>query len=289
MISAAELRRAALVATKPVNKARYAINTYPFTRTLRARECLEQLADLGYRRFEIMLVPGHFWPSLDGDAGRQEIEALIGNNSLEILTLNQPNLDVNLSSLVPEMREHSCQVIAKAIELAASWNARGVVINPGKSNPVFPAPTKTLTDCFRSSLEVLVPTARRAGVELIVKNHPLSYLYRASDLRLFFDDFGWDQVGIGYDFANGHFAGEEPEAVLQLRDHLPFVYAADTSLEEFHHAQIGTGTVAFERIATMLRGAKLCPPTILEIVAEDAQRAIEASVGHLDSVQWPPG
>ena len=212
---------------------------------------------------------------------------LVGNTGVQITSLNQPNLDVNLSSVVPEMRQHSCRVIASAIDLAASWNAKGVVINPGKSNPVFPAPKKTLTDCFRWSLEVLLPIARRAGVELIVKNHPLSYLYRANDLRLFFDAFGWDQVGIGYDFANGHFAGEEPEAVLQLRDHLPFLYAADTSLDVFRHAQIGTGSVAFERIATMLRNANFCAPTILEIVAEDAQLAIDASVEHLDSIGWP--
>jgi len=276
-----------MYATRHLNKAGYGINTYSFTRTLRARECLAQLADLGYRRFEIMLVPGHFWPSLDGDAGRRDIESLVGNTGVQITSLNQPNLDVNLSSVVPEMRQHSCRVIASAIDLAASWNAKGVVINPGKSNPVFPAPKKTLTDCFRWSLEVLLPIARRAGVELIVKNHPLSYLYRANDLRLFFDAFGWDQVGIGYDFANGHFAGEEPEAVLQLRDHLPFLYAADTSLDVFRHAQIGTGSVAFERIATMLRNANFCAPTILEIVAEDAQLAIDASVEHLDSIGWP--
>jgi len=276
-------------ATRHLNKAGYGINTYSFTRTLRARECLAQLADLGYRRFEIMLVPGHFWPSLDGDVGRREIESLIGSNSLQILSLNQPNVDVNLSSVVPEMRQHSCRVIASAIELAASWNAKGVVINPGKANPVFPAPKKTLTDCFRCSLDALIPIARKAGVELIVKNHPLSYMYRANDLRLFFDAFGWDQIGIGYDFANGFFAGEEPEAVLELRDHLPFVYAADTSLEAFHHAQLGTGSVAFERIATLLRGANLCPSTILEIVADNAQFAIDASVEHLDSIAWPTG
>jgi L-ribulose-5-phosphate 3-epimerase len=274
-------------ATGHLNKAGYGINTYSFTHTLRARQCLAQLADRGYRRFEIMLVPGHFWPSLDGDAGRREIESLIVSDSLQILSLNQPNLDVNLSSIVPEMRQHSCGVIASAIQLAASWNAKGVVINPGKFNPVFPAPKKTLTDCFRRSLEVLFPIAQRASVDLIVKNHPLSYLYRANDLLLFFDAFGWDQVGIGYDFANGYFAGEDPEEVLQLRDHLRFLYAADTSLDAFHHAQIGTGSVAFERIATMLRGANLCPPTILEIVAENAQLAIDASVEHLDSIGWP--
>ena len=63
--------------TVPLNKAGYGINTYSFTHALRARDCLEQLADVGYRQFEIMLVPGHFWPSLDGDAGRREIESLI--------------------------------------------------------------------------------------------------------------------------------------------------------------------------------------------------------------------
>ena len=273
--------------TKPLNKGAYAVNTYSFTQTHRARDCLEQLADQGYRRFEIMLVPGHFWPSLDGDAGRRQIESLVGRRSLEIVSLNQPNLDVNLASLVPEMRQHSCAVVASAIELAAAWNAKGVVVNPGKSNPVFPAATEILADCFRRSLEVLIPVARRAGVQLVVKNHPLSYLYRANELRQFFDAFGWEQVGIGYDFANGHFAGEAAEEVVQLRDHLSFMYVADTTLDTFRHAQIGTGTVPFEVIAKMLRDSGMHLPTILEIVAESAQVAIDASVRHLDSVAWP--
>src|SRR4029077_8727339 len=63
----------------------YGINTYSFTHKLRARDCLELLADAGYRRFEIMLVPGHFWPSLDGSAERREIESLIARKSLEVL------------------------------------------------------------------------------------------------------------------------------------------------------------------------------------------------------------
>jgi sugar phosphate isomerase/epimerase len=124
------------------NRAGYGINTYSFTHTQRARDCLEQLADIGYRRFEIMLVPGHFWPSLDGDAGRRQVQSLLVRKSLQILSLNQPNLDVNLSSVVPEMREHSCRVIASAIELAAAWNAKGVVVNPGKCNPVLPTATE---------------------------------------------------------------------------------------------------------------------------------------------------
>ena len=276
-----------MMASPPLNRAAYAVDTYSFTRSHTAHSCLERLADLGYRRFEIMLVPGHFWPTLDGRAGRRQIESIVARNSLQIVALNQPNLDVNLASTVPEMRQHSCTVVANAIEVAASWNAKGVVINPGKSNPVFPAPMPTLTDAFRRSLDIVVPAAEKASVDLIVKNHPLSFLYGAADLRSFFDAYGWNQVGIGYDFANGHFGGEEPEAVLELREHLSFLYAADTSVDEFKHAQVATGAVPFEKIAAMLRRASICVPTILEIVAADPLAAIDASVAHLDKIQWP--
>lgn len=271
----------------PHSKAAFGINTYSFTRDLHARDCLQQLADVGYRRFELMLIPGHFWPTLDGVAGRSEIESVVIRNSLEILTLNQPNLDVNLASAVPEMRQQSCTVVANAIELAQAWNAKGVVINPGKANPVFPPSMQTLADSFRRSLDALVPVARRASVQLIVKNHPLSYLYRVQELRQFFDAYGWEQIGLGYDFANGHFAGEGPHAVLDVWDHLSFLYAADTSTERFEHAEIGKGTVAFGAISKLLQGATVCPPTILELVAEHPQSAIDASVEYLHGLGWP--
>jgi L-ribulose-5-phosphate 3-epimerase len=232
----------------PRGRAAFAINTYSFSRDRSAHDCLQQLASVGYRRFEVMLIPGHFWPTLDGIAGRREVEALVARNGLEILTLNQPNLDVNLASEVPEMREHSCTVVANAIELAAAWNAEGVVINPGKANPVFPPRMQTLTDNFKRSLDVLL---------------------------------------LGYDFANGHFAGEAPEAVLGIWDHLSFLYAADTSAERFEHAEIGTGTVAFGAIATLLRGAGVCPPTILELLTGHPQPVIDASVEYLDAIRWP--
>src|SRR3982751_1237158 len=99
------------MALPQVNRAAYVVDTYSFTRSLGAHECLQRLADSGYRKFEIMLVPGHFWPSLDGDTERRQIEALVARRSLQILTLNQPNLDVSLASRVPEMRQHSCGVI----------------------------------------------------------------------------------------------------------------------------------------------------------------------------------
>jgi hypothetical protein len=37
----------------------------------------------------------------------------------------------------------------------------------------------------------------------------------------------------------------------------------------------------------MLREADLCAPTILEIVAQNPQLAIDASVERLESIRWP--
>src|SRR5581483_6870043 len=82
----------------PHGKAAFAINTYSFSRDRSAHDCLQRLAEAGYRRFEVMLIPGHFWPTLDGAAGRRAVEDLVVRNALEIVTLNQPNLDVNLAS-----------------------------------------------------------------------------------------------------------------------------------------------------------------------------------------------
>jgi len=273
----------------PSGRAAYGINTYSFVQKRRAFDCLVQLADRGYRRFEVMLVPGHFWPSLDGKESRRAIATLVAQRQLEILTLNQPALDINLGSIVPEMRAHSCAMIASAIELAAEWNASGVIINPGKPNPVLPASSTTLIDCFRRSLDILAPLARRYSVHLIVKNHPLSYLYRAEELRSFFDGYGWDGIGLGYDFANGYFGHEDAEAVLKIQDHVRFLYGGDTRLDSFQHAQIGNGDVPFAEISAMLHAADFRRPTILEIVADVADSAIDASVAYLDRIHWPAG
>jgi L-ribulose-5-phosphate 3-epimerase len=86
----------------------------------------------------------------------------------------------------------------------------GVVVNPGKDNPVLPASPLKLRDWFRESLDRIVPAAEQAGVQLIVKNHPLSFLHRADELVAFFDQYGWRSIGLAYDFANGMFGREEP-------------------------------------------------------------------------------
>lgn len=269
----------------------YTVNTYSYARRLTARQCLEHLAERGYRSFELMLVPGHYWPSLDDQAEeRQAIARLLGDRDLRILTLNQPNLDINLSSSVPEMREYSCRVIAETIRLAAEWGAMGVVVNPGKDNPVLPAAPQKLRDWFRQSLDAIVPVAEQMGIQLIVKNHPLSFLYRADELVAFFDQYGWNSLGLAYDFANGMFGREDPyEALRCIANHLRLVYAADTELNAFRHGTVGTGAVEFPNVAKFLCALGYANETVLEILDDDPDRAISHSISYMQKLGWPAG
>lgn len=268
--------------------AAYTINTYPYTQRYGLRDCIAHLADLGFRNFEPMLIPGHFWPSSEAAVERRAIGSLLANRDLRIVTLNQPNLDINLSSSVPEMREHSCAMMSAAMRLAGDWGAMGIVINPGKVNPILPAARDQLTDWFRRSLDALVPEAERSNVQLIVKNHPLSYLYRAADLVSFFDGYGWERIGIGYDFANGHFGREDAmEAIQILGSRIMMVYAADTGLDEFRHGPVGAGDVRFNDIAGALRAIGYRGDTVLEILNDQPDRALAASIAQLEMHAWP--
>ncbi len=268
--------------------ATYTVNTYPYTLRYGLRDCVAHLADLGFRSFEPMLVPGHFWPSREAAGEQQRIASLLASRDLRVVTLNQPNLDINLGSTVPEMREHSCAMMIAAMRLAGGWGAMGIVINPGKANPVLPAPREQLADCFRRSLDALVPDAECLNVQLIVKNHPLSYLHRAADLVSFFDGYGWERIAIGYDFANGYFGREDPREALQLlNSRIKLIYAADSGLDEFRHDPVGAGAVRFNDIAETLRALGYRGDTVLEILADDPDRALAASVAQLEAHAWP--
>ncbi|CUX71086.1 MULTISPECIES: sugar phosphate isomerase/epimerase [Agrobacterium] len=260
----------------------FTVNTYSYTSRFSAVECLRHVSDMGFSGFEMMLIPGHFWPSTATVAERKAIKDLLNERNIRIYTLNQPNLDVNLAALTPECRKYSCDVVASALEVAADWGAIGVVVNPGKTNPVFPASSDKLTECFQSSLDTLVKRAADLQVKLIVKNHPLSWLYRGADLLSFFDRYGWTSIGLGYDVANAAFGHDSTlDALPQLKEHLLAVYVADTPLEEFRHDPVGGGAVSFEPIAKVLDTIDYRGPSIFEIVSADPDEALLSSASLL--------
>lgn len=116
----------------------FGCNTYSYIRSEPAHRCVARLADLGFRKFELMVHPGHLWPPGPNAEGLIDLRRILSAGGLEVVTLNMPNIDVNIAAAAPEMRARSLAMLIGTIRLASEIGVRGIVIGPGKANPYFP-------------------------------------------------------------------------------------------------------------------------------------------------------
>jgi sugar phosphate isomerase/epimerase len=266
----------------------YAVNTYSYTLGYPAADCLRHLADLGYREFELMMYPGHCWPA-DVDAGaRRRLAALLRERELRILTLNMPNVDLNVAAAAPEMRRHTRGILRGVVELAGDLGVPGVIIGPGKPNPLLPAPRAQLLGYFHEALDELAPLASRAGTRLLVENMPFAFLPDADGLARAVEAYGSREIGFVYDLANAFFVREDlGEGLRRLRDRLALIHVSDTGLAAYRHDAVGLGAVPFARVPPVLEEVRYRQPVMLEIISADPDRDIRESIQRLAAMGWP--
>ena len=264
------------------NAQDFACNTYSYTLSLTAQSCLTHLADLGFSEFELMMYPGHLWPPDVNATQRSELRRLIEDRNLRIVTLNMPNIDMNIAGASPEMRHYTLDLLHQIVVLAGELEAEGVVIGPGKSNPLFPAPRERLEGFFFSALDQLLPTAEKAGTGLWVENMPFAFIPDADGLMRALDRYGCDDIGIVYDVANGHFIKEDLAlAIERCRKRLKLVHLSDTGQQVYRHDRVGAGDVPFHLVPPALLKVGHARRTMLEIIAENPDEAMLSSTEKL--------
>lgn len=262
--------------------ASFAVNTYSYTLSHRVGDCLASLMERGYREFELMMYPGHLWPADTDAAARRELRRFVESNGLAVSTLNMPNIDLNVAGAAAEMRAYTLANLRGVIELAGDLGVPGVVIGPGKANPLMPAPAERLMGYFYLALDELVPLARRAGTSLYVENMPFAFLPGIDALLAALDKYGDDGIGIVYDVANGHFIDEDvPSALRKCRRRLKIVHLSDTGQKVYKHDPVGLGTVDFAALPAVLSEVGHARRPILEIISFNADRDIDASAAQL--------
>lgn len=260
----------------------FAINDYAYTQSMSALECVRHLAAQGYTDLELMTYPGHLWPAELDAAGRGELRRAIEACGVRLVTLNGPNIDLNVAAAAPEMRAHSLTLLTRFTELAGELGADGIVIGPGKANPLFPAPRAQLLGHFFRALDVLHPIARRAGTRLYAENMSFAFLPDAPGLMAALADYGNDDIAVVYDVANGHFIGEDPAAGLRcVKDRLRLVHLSDTGQRVYRHDPVGRGDVPFAAVPPVLREIGYDDKPMLEIVSADPDADIADSVERL--------
>jgi L-ribulose-5-phosphate 3-epimerase len=258
----------------------FGCNTYSYIQSHAAARCVEQLADRGYADFEIMVYPGHLWSS--DEPGLRVLKSVVQGRGLRVVTLNMPNIDINIAAAVPEMRAYSLAVLEGIVRIAGELGAPGIVIGPGKANPLFSAPAEQLIGHLFTALDRLAPVAARAGTALWLENMPFAFLPDAQGLVNAIDRYGSAEIGIVYDVANAHFIREPIKDGLSLcSGRLKLVHLSDTGQEVYRHDPVGCGTVPFAGLPELLRASGYREVPMLEIIAQEADGAIAASVDAL--------
>jgi len=260
----------------------FGCNTYSYMRSHSAEACLARLADFGFQEFELMVHPGHLWPAELTAAQRSALRRMMQQRGLQLTALNMPNIDINVAGAAAEMRNYSLNLVSDTVRLAGELGARGVVIGPGKANPLFPAPAAELIGHFFAALDRLCPVAAASGTALWVENMPFAFLPAIGQLMDALKQYGNDAVRIVYDIANAHFIGEDfADGLKQCRARLALVHLSDTGRQIYRHDPVGLGTVPFAEVPRALHAAGYSARPMLEIVSRDPDRDIVASASKL--------
>jgi sugar phosphate isomerase/epimerase len=265
-----------------VPTAIFGCNTYSYLRSYDAEACLLHLTQQGFREFELMVHPGHLWPADLSAQRRHALRRLIESRGLRLVTLNMPNIDINIAAAAPGMRAYSLGLLTETVRLAGELGARGVVIGPGKANPLFPAEAQALIGHFFAALDHLCPVADAAGTALWVENMPFAFLPAIGEVMDALEAYGNSAVRIVYDVANAHFIGEDFVAGLaRCRERLALVHLSDTGQRTYRHDPVGEGTVRFADLPEALASVGYGARPMLEIISRVPDRDIVASAGKL--------
>lgn len=268
----------------------FAVNTYAYTQSTHITECLTRLADQGYRGLELMVYPGHLWPGELDSGGRRKLRALMEGLGLRLVALNMPNIDINIAGASQEMRSYSLSLLTAFLELAGDLGAKGMIIGPGKPNPLFPAAHEVLLGHFCRALDRLVPLSEKAGPELWVENMPFAFLPDMDGLMQAVETYGSDRLGVCYDVANAWFIDEDlRHGLVRAKDRLRLVHVSDTGQQVYRHGPVGSGTVPFASIPPILEEIGYSESPVLEVISATPDRDIAESARRLASAGWPCG
>lgn len=260
---------------------RFAINTYSYTQSMTAADCVRRLADRGVRAVELMVFPGHLWVT-DPPAVLRDLRQALEAGGIELLSLNGPNIDINIAAGTAEMRAFSIDLNSRFLRLAGELGATALILGPGKPNPLFPLPQAVMEGHFFSALDILLPVAAREGVALWAENMPFAFLPDAAGLLAALDRHGADGIGLCYDVANAHFIGEDPVAGLdRVAGRLCLIHLSDTTRATYRHDAVGLGDVDFASVMARIKALPLPRPSVLEIIATAPDRDIGRSIGQL--------
>jgi L-ribulose-5-phosphate 3-epimerase len=199
-----------------------------------------------------------------------------------------PNVDINVAAAAAEMRAYTLDLLTKFVRCAGELGAGGIIVGPGKPNPLFPMPRDRMISHFYRALDTLAPLARQSGTRLLIENMPFAFLPDAEALMNVVDGYGDDSIRVIYDVANAHFIGEAPtEGLRRVRERLSLVHFSDTTRQSYRHDPLGCGDVPLAGLASAMKAVGYTELPMLEVIslkpdadiADSCRRMQQAGIG----------
>ena len=270
-----------------MNTNSHVINTFSYIWRQPVDQCVQHLADQGFREFEILLTAPHLWPASFGTCARRKLIGTLDQTNSTVISLNAGGFDNNLVSPAKDVRARTRDYLRRVIDLANDLGAKFVVMSPGAARPLLPPPREWLLEWFREGVALLARHADATDVKLLIENIPFAFLPRAENLITAIADLPLNRVGVIYDVANAVYAREDPiEGLKHVASRLDLVHLSDTPLDTWRHDAVGRGVVPFERFGVALRGYNYRGPVVLEIISDDPDHAIRESIQALSRLGW---
>ncbi len=248
--------------------AGFGVNTYSYIFNGSAADTVARIADQGYGGVELMFFPGHLWPAELDVAQLRELRNLC-EARLRLVAVNMPNVDMNIAAAAEEMRAYTIDLLVRFVRCAGELGAGGIIVGPGKANPLFPMPRDRMVSHFYRALDTLAPLARQLGIKLLIENMPFAFLPDAESLMNIVDGYGDDSIRVIYDVANAHFIGEAPaEGLRRVRDRLSLVHFSDTTRQSYKHDPLGHGDVPLAGLASVMKEVGYTELPMLEVISQ---------------------
>lgn len=242
---------------------------------------LERLLAVGLNDSDVMMVPGHLW--FDDDP----VHLLDGmrRSNVRIESLNLPSLDLNLCSVVPEVRAYAIETYLRTLDLADSLEAKGVVVVPGRVSGLLPPAARNTMDWLEDGIATLERRARTLGQTLLLESHPLTPIPRAEQIGAFVAGFSSAHVKIAYDIASAEFMSEnQVDAITALGGLIGQFHLSDSPKTAWRHDAIGKGTVDVAAVLGAIEAGHPDTRVIIEIISPDPEAEFRQSLTSLGAM-----
>lgn len=250
---------------------------------------IERAASLGLGGLEIMATS----PQLDvrtfSHAQRDKLLRLTEELGVAVISLNPTFIDLNLGSRNDTFRQESIREVKACIDVAASLEAKLVVIGPGRRHPLVLEPVNMIDRLAHPAMRECIEYAESKGIVYGFENITSLYMVRCEEVADFIDRVDSPYCRAVYDVANASYYENPADGIRLLGDRICHVHLSDTDRSARAHWPIGKGNIDFSAVALALREVGYQGWSFLETTwMDDPEWAILSSVEALKEHGWGP-